>query len=330
MKRTSLPLLGRREFITLLGGVAAAWPQKVRAQQTARIWRIGLLVVTSMRGQSTPLFQSFKDEMRALGYVEGQNFIFITREAEGNLDRLPSLARELVGAGADIVATTTPAVAAAQRATSTTPIVMLPATDPIGSGFVASLARPGGNITGLSNMTADLTAKTLELLRTIVPDATRIGVLMSANPVHIVMYNEAEVGSRVLGVMLIPVTAKTPAELEKAFTAIAQEKCDALLVLADPPRLTIIDLAHRARLPTIYQLSEFPKAGGLISYGPKFSQLFKRGAIYVDKILKGALPADLPVEQPTTFELAINLRTAKALGLEVSPSLLARADEVIE
>ena len=320
----------RREFVALLGG-AATWPLAARAQQGERMRRIGWLIVTSMRGQSAPLFQSFKQELRALGYVEGQNFVFITREAEGNLDRLPQLARELVAERADIiVASTTPAVAAAQRATSTTPIVMLPATDPIGSGFVASLAHPGGNITGLSNMTADLTAKTLELLRAIVPYAARIGVLMSANPVHDVMYNEAKAGSRALGVTIIPVTAKTPAELEKAFTAVAQEKCDALLVLADPPRLAIVDLARQARLPTIYQLSEFIKAGGLISYGPNFFQLFKRGAVYVDKILKGALPADLPVEQPTIFELAINLSTAKALGLEVPSTLLARADEVIE
>jgi putative ABC transport system substrate-binding protein len=320
----------RREFITLLGG-AAAWPLPARAQQTERVWRIGWLMVTSMTGQSSPLFESFKQEMRVLGYVEGQNFVFFTREAEGNLVRLPVLAQELVTERPDIiVASATPAVAAAQGATSSIPIVMLPATDPLGSGFVKSLAHPATNITGVSNMTADLAAKTLELLRTIAPHAERIAVLMSANPVHAAMYSQAEAGSRVLGITLLAVIAKTPDELEQAFASIAQEKCDALLVLADPPRLRIVDLAHRARLPAIYQLSEFVQAGGLISYGPNFSQLFKRGAVYVDKILRGALPADLPVEQPTIFELVINLKTAKALGLEVPPTLLARADEVIE
>jgi putative ABC transport system substrate-binding protein len=210
------------------------------------------------------------------------------------------------------------------------PIVMAPATDPLGSGFVKSLAHPGTNITGLSNMTADLTAKTLELLRAVVPNAARIAVLMSANPVHAVMYKEAEAGSQVLRVSLIPVTAKTPDELEKAFAIIAQEKCDALLVLADPMRPAIIELARRASLPAIYQLSEFVKAGGLISYGPNFAQLFRRAAVYVDKILKGATPADLPVEQPTKFELAINLKTAKALDLNVPLHVQQLADEVVE
>jgi putative ABC transport system substrate-binding protein len=185
-------------------------------------------------------------------------------------------------------------------------------------------------MTGVSNMTADLTAKSLELLRTIVPTAARIAVLMSANPVHPDQYREAEAGAMVLGVTLIPVTARTSDDLEKAFSAIAQEKCDALAVLSDPMRPAIIELARRANLPTIYQLTEFVKAGGLISYGPSFPRLFRRVAVYVDKILKGATPAELPIEQPTKFELAINLKTANAPGLEVPPSLLARADEVIE
>jgi putative ABC transport system substrate-binding protein len=323
----------RRDFITLLGGAVAAWPLAARTQplERARVWRVGWLITTSLRGPSLPYFEAFKDEMRVLGYVEDQNFMFITREAEGNLERLPALAREVVAASPDIiVAATTPAIAAAQRATSVVPIVMSPATDPLASGFVRSLARPGTNITGVSNMTADLTAKSLELVRDIVPTAARIAVLMSANPVHPGQYKEAEAGARVLGVALIPVTARTPADLKNAFAAIAQEKCDALVVLADPMRPAIIELARHANLPTIYQLTEFVKAGGLISYGPSFPQLFRRVAVYVDKILKGATPAELPVEQPTKFELAINLKTAKALGLEIPPTLLARAHEVIE
>jgi putative ABC transport system substrate-binding protein len=269
--------------------------------------------------------------MRTLGYVEEQNVVFIAREAGGNLAKLPDLARELVSERPDIiVASATPAVAAAQLATSLIPIVMAPATDPLGSGFVKSLARPDGNITGVSNMTADLTAKSLELLQTIVPNARRIGVLMSANPVHPGQYKEAEGASRLLGMDLVPVTARTPEDLDKAFVVIARERCDALVVLADPIRSAIVDLANRSRLPAIYQISEFVKAGGLISYGPSFHQLFRRAASYVDKILRGARPADLPVEQPTKFELVINLKAAKALGLDVPPTLLARADEVIE
>jgi putative tryptophan/tyrosine transport system substrate-binding protein len=321
----------RREFITLVGGAAAMWPLAARGQQPARVWRIGWLITTSMRGPSRPYFQAFKDELRVLGYMEDQNFVFITREAGGNLERLPALAQEIVAARPDIiVAATTPAIAAAQRATSSIPIVMSPATDPLTSGFVKSLARPDANITGVSNMTADLTAKSLELLRAVVPTATRIAVLMSANPVHPGQYREAEAGARVLGVALIPVTARTPDDLEKAFAAIAQEKCDALAVLSDPMRPAIIELARRANLPTIYQLTEFVRAGGLISYGPSFPQLFRRVAVYVDKILKGATPAELPVEQPTNFELAINLKTATALGVDIPATLLARADEVIE
>jgi putative ABC transport system substrate-binding protein len=314
----------------LLGG-AVVWPLAAHGQQPARVWRIGWLITTSMRGPSGPYFQAFKDELRALGYMEDQNFVFITREAGGNLERLPALAQEIVAARPDIiVAATTPAIAAAQRATSSIPIVMSPATDPLTSGFVKSLARPDANITGVSNMTADLTAKSLELLRAIVPTATRIAVLMSANPVHPGQYREAEAGARVLGVALIPVTARTPDDLEQAFATIAQEKCDALAVLSDPMRPAILELARRANLPTIYQLTEFVRAGGLISYGPSFPQLFRRVAVYVDKILKGATPAELPVEQPTNFELAINLKTATALDLDIPPTLLARADEVIE
>jgi putative tryptophan/tyrosine transport system substrate-binding protein len=321
----------RRKFMALLGGAAAAWPLSARGQQPARVWRIGWLITTSLRGASLSYFQAFKEEMRALGYVEDQNFAFIAREADGHLERLPTLAQEIVAARPDIiVAATTPAIAAAQRATTTVPIVMSPATDPVGSGFVKSLARPDTNITGVSNMTADLTAKSLELLRALVPSTTRVAVLMSANPVHPSQYREADAGARTLGVMLIPVTARTSGDLENAFATIAQEKCEALAVLADPMRPAIIELAHRARLPTIYQLTDFVRAGGLIGYGPSFPQLFRRVAVYVDKILKGATPAELPVEQPTKFELAINVKTAKALGVEVPATMLALADEVIE
>jgi putative ABC transport system substrate-binding protein len=311
-------------MVSAVAATSGALPQ-------SRVWRIGWLLSTSMKGPNAGYFQSLKDELVALGYVEGQNVIFITGEAEGQFDRLPAIAREIVEQRPDIIiAAATPAVAAAQRATSAVPIVMAPATDPLGSGFVQSLARPGGNITGVSNMTADLTAKALEFLRFILPNAIRIGVLMSANPVHPTQLRQAEAAAPVLEMRLIPITAKAPEDVEKAFRQIAEERCDALLVLADPIRPTIVDFANRARLATIYQLPEFVRAGGLISYGPSFHHLFRRAGSYVDRILKGAAPADLPVEQPTKFELVINLKTAKAFGLEIPPALLARADEVIE
>jgi putative tryptophan/tyrosine transport system substrate-binding protein len=319
----------RREFITMLSGTAVTWPLAARAQQP-RIWRIGYISVAKREATET-YFQAFRQALAGLGYVEGKNIAFLLRWADGHFDHLATLTSELVAERPDVIAAVaTPAVAAAQRATSTIPIVMLAATDPIGSGFVNSLARPGGNVTGVSNMSVDVTAKALQFLRILLPNARRIAVLMSPNPVHPGQYKEAQEASRNIGVTLVPVTATTSDELVNAFAAIARQHCDALLVLADPPRLVIVDLAAKAGLPAIFQLSQFVKAGGLISYGTDFHALFRRGAFYVDRIFKGANAADLPVEQPTKFELLINLKTAKALGLGVPATLLAIADEVIE
>jgi putative tryptophan/tyrosine transport system substrate-binding protein len=318
----------RREFITLLGSAAAAWPIAARAQQ-ARQWRVAYLTVSTATNH--PYFEAFKEGLRALGYVEGQNLVLDARGAEGNIERLPDLMNEIIALHPDVVAVVaTPAAIAARSATSKVPIVMVAVTDPVDSGLVNSLARPGGNITGISHMSLDITAKGLEILRTITPGVTRIAVLMSLNPVHPAQFREAEIASKTIGAVVVPVIAETPNEFDKAFAAIEREKCEAIIVLADGLYFPIVAYANRARLPTLYQITQFARAGGLISFGPDFTGLFRRGAYYVDRILKGVNPADLPVERPTKFELVINLKTAKALGLEIPPSLLARADEVIE
>jgi putative ABC transport system substrate-binding protein len=316
----------RREFLGIVGG-AAAWPLAARAQQSARTWRVAFMASGAlMRG-----FDNFKQELRALGYVEGKNLILDTRAAEGQFERLPAFANELVALHPDaIVAEATPAITAAQRATSTIPIVMCPATDPIGSGFVKSFARPGGNITGLANMYGDLTSKSLEVLHTILPGAKLIAVLMSSNPTHPSLYAVASAAARAIGITTIPVVAATPDDLERAFQDIAKANCGAVFVLADPFRPRIVALAAAAKIPTAYQYSNFVEIGGLVSYGADNRPMYTRAAQYVDKILKGANPADLPVEQPTTFELVLNLKTAKTLGLTVPLSLLGLADRIIE
>jgi ABC-type uncharacterized transport system substrate-binding protein len=321
-------MIRRRDFITLLGGAAAAWPVAARGQQT-RVWRIGYLGTSAL--QNSPFVEAFQEGMRALGYVEGQNMILDLRSAEGNLERLPALMQELIAARPDVITVVTSSVATvAQRATSTIPIVMLAVTDPVGSGIVDSLAHPGGNITGISHMSLDVTAKALEILREIKPDLQRAGILMSLNPVHPAQLREAQTAANLIGVTVVPVTARNPQEVDKAFSAAEQGKCQAMIVLADGPYLPIVEYANNARLPTLYQVSQYVRAGGLISFGTDFPALFRRGAYYVDRILKGAKPADLPVERPTKFELLINLKTAKSLGVEIPPTLLARADEVIE
>jgi putative tryptophan/tyrosine transport system substrate-binding protein len=324
--------LRRRKFIMLLGGSAAVWPLAARGQQLGRVWRVGLLLPTTQNPITQAYVNAMVQQLRALGYIEGRNLILIVRWADGHFDRLPKLASELVAERPDVIAAlATPGVHAAQRATKTIPIVMVAATDPIGSGFVTSLARPGGNITGISHMSADLTGKTLEILRELLPSAKRIAVLMSPNPVHRGQYQEAEIAARTIGVVVIPVRVPNPLDMNDAFAEIAREKCDALFVLADArPVSAILEFAERAKLPAIYQISQQVRAGGLISYGADFHALFGRSAIYIDKILKGTAPGDLPIEQPVKFELVINVKTAKAIGLTVPPSLLSRADEVIE
>jgi len=321
----------RREFISLLGG-AATWPLAAHAAaDVSRVWRVGFLSPSPPDIPSSSLLEAFRLRLSELGYIEGQNLILDVRRADGNLSLLPRLAAELVATRPDVIfASVTPAVSAVQQATTSIPIVMGPTASPVGSGFVKSLAKPGGNITGVSLMSFDLSAKQFEFLTTIAPTARRIAVLMSANPVHASLMNEALAAAQVLGLTVVPVTAERRSDLDDAFATMTKENCNGLVVLADPVNARIAELAFKARLPAVHQFSDFVRFGGLLSYGPNLSHLFRRAADYVDRILKGANPAELPVEQPTKFDLVINLKTAKALGLEIPPTLLARADEVIE
>jgi putative tryptophan/tyrosine transport system substrate-binding protein len=321
----------RRAFIVGLGG-AAALPMVARGQQS-KVWRVGYLTPASADDEvSVGLFDVFRLKLRDLGYVEGKNLRLDLRRAEGDYTRLPTLAVELVSLAPDVIAgTSSPATAALQRATSSIPIVMTAINDPIGLGFVKSLARPGGNITGLSNLSADFTAKSFELLHVAVPNAKRVAVLTSPNPLHEAVVTEAYTIAGAMGLTIVPVMARTPADLNDAFSAMNKETCDAVVVLSDPrTSRKIVELANEWRLPAIYQATGFADMGGLLTYSANFPEMFQRAAVYVDKVLRGASPADLPVEQPTRLELQVNLKTAKALGLTIPDSILVRADRVIE
>src|SRR6266545_4757340 len=329
--------VNRRSFITLLGGAAAAWPQAARAQQQAgKVPRIGFLGLTSPSDRPS-LLDAFRQGLRELGWVEGQNIVIDYRHAEGRVDRLPDLAAELVRLKVDlIVSGGTQGVTAAKNATETIPIVMIAVRDPVGTGLIASLARPGGNVTGVSGYAGlETVAKQLELLKEPLPKIRRVAILSNpANAYHQLAVREVNVAARSLGVQLQLLEARGPNEFDGAFAAMAKERVGALLVLSDgifsSHRTRLADLAARSRLPAAYGNRESVEAGGLMSYGPSFLDLFRRAATFVDKILKGAKPGDLPVEQPTKYELVINLKTAKALGLTIPPSLLLRADQVIE
>jgi len=274
--------------------------------------------------------------MRELGYVEGKNFVIEWRFADGDVGRLPSLAAELVRLKVDaIVTSSTPATKVLQQATTTMPIVMGTIGDPVGSGFVASLARPGGNITGLTSITNDLSPKLLDLLRGIVPRLSRIAVLAnSTNPFHAAVLKNVQAAAQKTGVTILSLDARTAQEIENAFPTITEERAGAIILAQDSlftqQRRQIAVLSVKHRLPLIAAMREYVEAGVLMSYGPNFSDIYRRTAIYVDKIFKGAKPADLPVEQPTEFEMFINSKTAKALGLEIPPSLLLQANAVIQ
>ena len=326
----------RREFITVASSAALGWPLAVRAQRPVKVHRIGWLGVGSQGMENRPM-EAFWQGMRDLGYVEGERIILEVRTAEGSLDRLPGLAAELLRLDVElIVAAVTPATRAAQVATSKIPIVSFSFGDPVADGFVASLARPGGNITGLSFLGPDLVPKCLSLLKEGVPKASRIAVLWqpSLNPDPKAVVALTEAAARPLGVELLVVSVPTAKNLDDAFATMAAAQTEALLVLPSvvgfEQRRSIADLAIQQRLPSMFSRRENVDEGGLMSYGANFPDLFRRGAAYVDKILRGAKPADIPVEQPTKFELVINLKTAKTLGLEVPATLLASADEVIE
>jgi len=327
-------MMDRRAFIA--GAIAfSAAPLSGEAQAPAKIPRIGLLSPFAP-SDTARWHQALRQGLRDLGWIEGKTISIEYRYAEGERDRLPGLAAELVRLKVDIVfVDTTSAALAAQNATRTVPIVLAVGSDTVATGLVKSLARPGGNITGLDQIAPELGGKRLELLKEIVPRLSRVAVLWNPqNPSSTLNWKELRLPARQLGVELHSLEVRSPTELDKAFEAATRAGAGALAIMPDPVFLTnlerIANLATKRRLPSIFHLREFVDAGGLVAYGPNRSDLFRRAATYVDKILKGAKPGDLPVEQPTKFELVINLKTAKALGITIPPSLLSRADQVIE
>jgi len=327
----------RRTWMALMAGGLLAAPPAAEGQQVGKIPRIGFLSPSSP-SDSRNRFRlgALQQGLRELGYVEGQNISIDSRWAEGKYERLPSLATELVRLKVDVIVTyAPPAIQAAREATATIPIVMGGVVDPVATGFVASLARPGGNITGLSLMAPELVGKQLEILKEMVPKVTRVAVLGNpANGGTAPQLRHAQGAARTLKLQLQPLEARGPNEIDSAFSAMTREGAGAVVVLVDSmfvdQRTRIADLAARRHLPSVYGLIDFAEAGGLMFYGANDADRFRRAASLVDKILRGAKPADLPIEQPTKFELVINLKTAKALGLTIPQSLLQRAGEVIQ
>jgi putative ABC transport system substrate-binding protein len=329
-------MMDRRRFLlTSLAGVLAV-PLAAEAQPAAKVYRIGL-ILTLAPGENEHIVKALDQGLRELGYVEGRNLALERRFAEGKQERLPALAAELVRLNVDIIVTgSNSVIAAVKQATATIPVVMAVSRDPVGAKFIASLARPGGNITGLANDPApEIIGKNLELLKEAVPRVSRVAFLWNPVPPGAgTSKNVVESAARNLNVIVQSVEIRGRNEVEGAFAAMVRERANGVVVAQDPitlgSRNQVVLLAARSRLPAVYALREFVEVGGLMSYGPNIADQFRRAAAYVDKILKGARPADLPVEQPTKFDLVINLKTAKALGLTIPPSLLARADQVIE
>jgi len=324
----------RREFITLLGGAAATWPLTARAQHKT-IPVIGYLN-TGSPDTNPPLLAAFRQGLSETGYVEGQNLAIEYRWAEGHYDRLPALAADLVGRKVDLImANSPPSALAAKNATSTIPIVFRGGPDPVRDGLVASLARPGGNLTGVITTATELTAKRLELLSELVPRARVIALLVNPNVSNAErVIEDVQEAARAKGLQLHALKAGSESEIDAAFASVVQLHADALVVSADPflsgRRAQLVALASRHAVPSIYAWREFAASGGLISYGPSLTAAFRLIGIYAGKILKGAKPSDLPVQQPTKFELVINIKTAKSLDITVPPTLLAQADDVIE
>ena len=322
-------MLNRRRFLGTLSASLLAVQFAAEAQPAGKVWRIGFL-----RAGPPPKMwvEAFQEGLRERGYVDGQNVLVVFRFTDGSVDRLPQLAEELVRLKVDVIlASSGTAARAAKGATVSTPIVFVNAYDPVGSGFASSLARPGGNLTGLATTSDDLSGKRLELLRELVPALRRVATLTDLATGSL-GGKQAEVAARTLGMQLQSVLVRGPNEFESAFSAM--RGADGLLQLDSPlftlHRVRLTELAVATRLPTIYGYRDMVEVGGLMSYGAQLSDLYTRAATYVDKILRGVKPADLPIEQPTKFELVINLKTAKALGLTIPPSLLLRADQVIE
>jgi putative ABC transport system substrate-binding protein len=322
----------RRDFITLFGGAAVAWPLAARAQKSGKIARIGMLATANPR--SAPFVQAFEQRLRDLGYIEGQNIVIEYRDAEGEVDRLPDLAAELARLGVNVIVTATdPATRAAKRATTTIPILMVAINyDPIALGYINNIARPGANITGLFFQHLELLAKRFGLFKEMLPSVSRVAVLsdsFTADQLKVV-----EAANQSVGLALQPLDLPAPYDFENAFRVAMRSRAEAIFVLESAPifrgRTQIAQLAMQNRLPSSFAFREYVEVGGLVSYGVNFSTMYRRAAEYADRILRGTKPVDLPVEQSTKFELVINLKTAKALGLTVPPSLLTRADEIIE
>ena len=325
-------MIDRRAFIGVIAGGLLAAPVAGDAQPVG-VPRIGILAPITC---SHPNYQALRAGLRALGYVEGKTILIECRAAAGHYERVPPLAAELVRLKVDVLVTDGLSPArAAKQATKTIPIVMGTVGDPVGSGLIDSLARPGGNITGLTLATSEMNTKRLEFMKAVTPASTRVAVLVNpGNPGAARGLRETEAAARSLGLRIRVVDARGPEDLDRAFAGMVKEQTDAVVILPDPilfdQRTRIVALAAKQRLPAVGEAREFAEAGGLMTYGPRIEENFRRAAFFVDKILKGAKPGDLPVEQPTKFELVINLKTAKALGLTIPPSLLQRADQVIE
>jgi putative ABC transport system substrate-binding protein len=329
--------MNRRTFLGTLAGALLAAPLAAEAQQAGKVWRIGSLNTSPIPvPDQNPIWDAFRYRLRELGYIEGQNLTIEYRTTGGPADRLPDLAVELIRLNVDvIVVPATQAALVAKQATRTIPIVLAAGVNPVETGLVKSLARPGGNLTGLSVSGGEVSGKRLELLREVIPKVSRVAVLLDpTNPAHAVFWKDTERAAEKLHLRLQRVTARAPEEIEAAFWAMAKARAEALVVFTEPmlyaQRDRLADLAARNRLPTINMIKGHAEAGDLIAYGPDYRDLYRRVAEIVDKILKGAKPADLPIEEPTKFELVINLKTAKTLGLTIPPSLLQRADEIIE
>ncbi|MBR0717291.1 ABC transporter substrate-binding protein [Bradyrhizobium liaoningense] len=311
----------------LAGCVAFLSTVKGTRGQTLRVPRVA--IVTS--GPGDRIRDWIKDTLKTLGYEEGKNLVIDFREANGRYAELPRLLAEVIAFNPDvIVAEATPAIAAAQKLTTTIPIIMAPSTDPVGLGFVQSFARPGGNITGIANMFDDLTAKMLDVVKLVFPQARKLGILSSANPSHPPRVATAIRAAGAVGIVAESFVAPNPEDLEGAFANMKAARCDVVYVLADPPRAALPPLAIKYNLPAVYQVSTYPGMGALMAYGPDIHDVFIRAAHYVDRILKGGRPAEMPVEQPTKFVMVINLRTARTMNLSIPERVLLMADEVIE
>ena len=325
----------RREFIILVGASTVVWPLAARAQRSAKVPRVGFLG-NSTAALEANLIGPFREGLRELGYEDGRNIVIEYRWAEGRYDRFPALIAELIAAKVDVIVTAgTPASLAVKKATTSIPLVMIAVGEPVETGLVASLARPGGNITGVTSIAPEIEGKRLELLREVVPSVSHIAVLWNAgSPVQVIQERETRAAAQVLGMKMLSLGVRTREQIEEAFATIVRERPHALLVLADRlflhHRMRIMQFASQQRLPGVHAYRELVEAGGLMSYGPSYADMHRRAAAYVDRILKGTRPADLPVERPAKFVLVVNLKAAKALGLTIPPSVILRADTVIE